>query len=50
MQPVDTNRKQYRAGWSFDNAGEDFDEHIRRAIPLYESGPFRTVEPLMLAC
>ena len=35
---VDTHILQHNAGWSFDNISSDFDDHIRRSIPLYESG------------
>jgi tRNA (cmo5U34)-methyltransferase len=38
MEAVDKNINQHNAGWSFANISEDFDEHIRRSIPLYESG------------
>jgi tRNA (cmo5U34)-methyltransferase len=38
VNAVDKNIHQYDAGWSFENISEDFDEHIRRSIPLYESG------------
>ena len=37
-KPVDSNILQHNAGWSFDNISNDFDDHIRRSIPLYESG------------
>ncbi|GAA4323249.1 carboxy-S-adenosyl-L-methionine synthase CmoA [Pigmentiphaga soli] len=36
--PVDSNINQHNAGWSFENISEDFDSHIRKSIPLYESG------------
>jgi tRNA (cmo5U34)-methyltransferase len=35
---VDTNINQHNAGWSFDNISEDFDSHVRKSIPLYETG------------
>jgi len=35
---VDTNINQHNAGWSFENISEDFDSHISKSIPLYESG------------
>jgi tRNA (cmo5U34)-methyltransferase len=35
---VDANINQHNAGWSFDGISEDFDSHILRSIPLYESG------------
>jgi tRNA (cmo5U34)-methyltransferase len=35
---VDTNINQHNAGWSFENISEDFDSHIRKSIPLYDSG------------
>jgi tRNA (cmo5U34)-methyltransferase len=35
---VDTNINQHNAGWSFENISEDFDAHIRKSIPLYDSG------------
>jgi tRNA (cmo5U34)-methyltransferase len=38
VKPVDTNIHQHDAGWSFDNISEDFDAHIRKSIPLYDSG------------
>jgi len=38
MQAVDKNINQHNAGWSFANISEDFDDHIRKSIPLYESG------------
>jgi tRNA (cmo5U34)-methyltransferase len=38
MAAVDKNINQHNAGWSFENISEDFDSHIQRSIPLYESG------------
>lgn len=38
MKPVDKNISQHNAGWSFENISEDFDSHIQKSIPLYESG------------
>lgn len=38
MNPVDANINQYNAGWTFENISEDFDSHIQKSIPLYESG------------
>jgi tRNA (cmo5U34)-methyltransferase len=35
---VDSNILQHNAGWSFENISNDFDDHIRKSIPLYESG------------
>jgi tRNA (cmo5U34)-methyltransferase len=35
---VDTNINQHNAGWSFENISEDFDSHIQKSIPLYDSG------------
>ncbi|MDB5860285.1 MAG: type 12 methyltransferase [Ramlibacter sp.] len=35
---VDANINQHNAGWSFENISEDFDSHIRKSIPLYDSG------------
>lgn len=35
---VDGNINQLNAGWSFDNIGASFDEHIRKSIPLYREG------------
>ena len=35
---VDTNINQHNAGWSFENISEDFDSHIRKSIPMYETG------------
>jgi tRNA (cmo5U34)-methyltransferase len=35
---VDPNINQHNAGWSFENISEDFDSHIQKSIPLYESG------------
>ena len=37
-QAVDTHIEQLNAGWSFENISPHFDEHIRKSIPLYESG------------
>jgi len=37
-KPVDTHINQHNAGWSFANISEDFDSHIQKSIPLYESG------------
>ncbi|ALK97906.1 methyltransferase [Massilia sp. WF1] len=38
MAAVDKNINQHNAGWSFEHISEDFDSHIQRSIPLYESG------------
>jgi tRNA (cmo5U34)-methyltransferase len=38
MAAVDRNINQHNAGWSFENISEDFDAHIEKSIPLYESG------------
>jgi tRNA (cmo5U34)-methyltransferase len=38
MKAVDANIHQHNAGWSFENISQDFDSHIRRSIPLYDSG------------
>jgi tRNA (cmo5U34)-methyltransferase len=38
MVNVDKNINQHNAGWSFENISEDFDEHIRKSIPLYNQG------------
>lgn len=38
MNAVDKKIHQHNAGWSFENISEDFDSHIQRSIPLYESG------------
>jgi tRNA (cmo5U34)-methyltransferase len=38
MKPVDKNISQHNAAWSFENISEDFDSHIQKSIPLYESG------------
>lgn len=38
MNVVDGNIHQHNAGWSFENISEDFDAHIGRSVPLYESG------------
>ena len=35
---VDRNINQHNAGWSFENISEDFDSHIQKSIPLYDSG------------
>ena len=34
---VDSNILQHNAGWSFDQISNDFDDHIRRSIPLRAS-------------
>jgi tRNA (cmo5U34)-methyltransferase len=38
MDAVDKNINQHNAGWSFENISDDFDSHIQKSIPLYESG------------
>jgi tRNA (cmo5U34)-methyltransferase len=38
VKAVDKNINQHNAGWSFENISEDFDSHIQKSIPLYESG------------
>jgi tRNA (cmo5U34)-methyltransferase len=38
MDRVDSNINQHNAGWSFENISEDFDEHIRKSVPLYRQG------------
>lgn len=35
---VDDDINQYNAGWSFKDISENFETHIRRSIPLYDSG------------
>jgi xylulokinase len=35
---VDSSILQHNAGWSFDGISNEFDDHIRKSIPLYESG------------
>jgi tRNA (cmo5U34)-methyltransferase len=38
MAAVDTHINQHNAGWSFENISGNFDSHIQKSIPLYESG------------
>ncbi|MDB5841583.1 MAG: methyltransferase [Herminiimonas sp.] len=38
MKTVDKNIIQQNAGWSFEHISEEFDSHIQKSIPLYESG------------
>ena len=38
MNLVGTNIQAENAGWSFENIADDFDEHVRRSVPLYEAG------------
>jgi len=33
--PVDGHILQHNAGLSFDHISDDFDDHIRKSIPLY---------------
>lgn len=38
MTLVDTNIQAENAGWTFENIADDFDEHVRRSVPLYQEG------------
>ena len=38
MTQVDTNIQAENAGWSFENIAEDFDDHVRKSVPLYDAG------------
>ena len=38
MTQVDTNIQAENAGWTFENIASDFDEHVRKSVPLYEEG------------
>jgi len=38
MVNVDKNINQHNAGWSFENISDNFDEHIKKSIPLYDQG------------
>ncbi len=38
MAKVDSNISALNAGWSFEGISEDFDEHVKRSVPLYEVG------------
>lgn len=40
MVNVDKNINQHNAGWSFENISDNFDEHIKKSIPLYDQGGF----------
>ena len=38
MSSVGTNIEKRNAGWNFEDISEDFDEHVRRSVPLYDEG------------
>ena len=38
MTLVDKNIQAENAGWTFENIADDFDEHVRRSVPLYDEG------------
>ena len=38
MTQVDANIQAENAGWSFENIADDFDEHVRKSVPLYDDG------------
>src|SRR2546422_103043 len=38
MIEVDKNISAENAGWTFEGIAEDFDEHVRKSVPLYDEG------------
>jgi tRNA (cmo5U34)-methyltransferase len=38
MTQVDGNIQAENAGWSFENIADDFDDHVRKSVPLYDDG------------
>ena len=38
MTSVDKNIRADNAGWSFENIADDFDDHVRKSVPLYDDG------------
>ena len=38
MTQVDGNIQAENAGWSFENIADDFDDHVRKSVPLYDGG------------
>lgn len=38
MADVGTNIRKSNAGWNFDEIAGEFDEHVRRSVPLYDEG------------
>lgn len=38
MSDVGTNISKSNAGWNFEEIAGDFDEHVRRSVPLYDEG------------
>lgn len=38
MKAVGTNIQKDNAGWNFEDISEEFDEHVRRSVPLYDEG------------
>jgi tRNA (cmo5U34)-methyltransferase len=38
MTLVDKNISKENAGWNFEDIADDFDEHVRRSVPLYSEG------------
>ena len=38
MPRVDANIQAEDASWTFENIAKDFDEHVRRSVPLYDEG------------
>ena len=38
MTLVDKNIQANNAGWSFENIADDFDDHVRKSVPLYDAG------------
>jgi len=38
MPNVDKNIRAENAGWNFHDMADDFDEHVRKSVPLYDEG------------
>ena len=38
MTQVDKNIQAENAGWTFENISDNFDEHVRKSVPLYDEG------------
>ena len=38
MTSVDKGITAENAGWSFENIADDFDDHVRKSVPLYDEG------------
>jgi len=38
MTQVDTKIQAENAGWTFENISDDFDDHVRKSVPLYDHG------------